>query len=96
MNPATSREFAERRDCILNRTLLLDETNKNKIGNKRPSVYLRQMVESGAVDSREEMEELMRAHFISRAGLDCLFRDDFDGFIAEREKTLKEYMLTMV
>ncbi len=96
LNPATSREFAERRDCILNRTLLLDETNKNKIGNKRPSVYLRQMVESGAVDSREEMEELMRAHFISRAGLDCLFRDDFDGFIAEREKTLKEHMLTMV
>lgn len=96
LSPSTSTAFEEHRDSILNRTLLLDETNKNEIGSKRPSVYLNEMLDSDIVDGREELEELMEGHFISSAALDCLFNDDFDGFIAEREKTLKEHMLALI
>jgi hypothetical protein len=96
LNASRSTEFEECRDSILNRTLLLDETNKNKISNKKPSTYLNEMLESGVVDSREGLEELMEGHFISNAALDRLFNDDFDGFIAEREKTLKEHMLALI
>jgi hypothetical protein len=94
--PEKSKHFEECRDSILNRTLLLDETNKNKIRNKRPSVYLTELLESDAIDSRGELEELMKDHFISSEALDCLFDDDFDGFIAEREITLKKHMLTLL
>jgi hypothetical protein len=96
LSASRSTQFEECRDSILNRTLLLDETNKNEIGSKKPSVYLNEMLESSVVDSREELEELMEGHFISSAALDCLFNDDFDGFIAEREKTLKEHMLALI
>lgn len=96
LDPDTSTKFKDHRDCILNRTLLLDETNKNKIRNKRPSVYLREMIASGAVDNWEEMTEIMRAHFISEAALDCLLHDDFDGFIFERTKTIQAHILTLV
>lgn len=96
LDPATSTGFRESRDSILNRTLLLDETNKNKIRNKRPSVYLTDMMKGDAVDSEEELTDLMRDHFISSAALECLFNDDFDGFIAEREKTLRQHMLTLL
>lgn len=87
-----STEFEECRDSILNRTLLLDETNKHKISNKRPSVYLNDIMETGVVANREELEGLMAAHLISSAALDCLFDDDFDSFILEREKAIKEHI----
>ena len=96
LNADKSTEFEECKDSILNRTLLLDETNKHKIGNKKPSVYLNEIMGEGVVAYREELEERMEAHFISSAALDCLFEDDFDGFITEREKTLKEHILTLM
>jgi hypothetical protein len=89
-------EFEDCKDSILNRTLLLDETNKHRISNKKPSIYLNDMMQRGIVANRDELEKLMEAHFISSAALDCLFDDNFDGFIAEREKTLKEHVLTLM
>jgi hypothetical protein len=91
-----TKSFKECKDSILNRTLLLDETNKHKIGNKKPSVYLSELISEGVVEGREELEKLMEAHFISGAALDCLFDDDFDGFIAEREKAIKKHILTLI
>jgi hypothetical protein len=87
-------QFEECRDSILNRTFLLDETNKFKIGDKRPSVYLGELMNEGVVQSK--LEKLMEGHFISSAALDCLFDDDFDGFIAEREKTITKHLLTLI
>ena len=48
------------------------------------------------MNDRGQLEELMEAHFISSEALDCLFRDDFDGFIEEREKTIKVHILAHV
>lgn len=96
IDPAKRTTFKEYRDSILNRTLLLDDTNKHKISNKRPSVYLRGMFDAGSVKSRAELEALMEDHLISPAALDCMFDDDFDGFIREREKRLKAYILRLV
>jgi len=96
LRPDNSTAFEESKDSILNRTLLLDETNKHDIGNNKPSVYLNDMMEKGVVANRSELEKLMEAHFISSDALNCLFDDDFDGFITEREKTLKEHILTLM
>lgn len=95
LSDSKSTKFEECKDSILNRTLLLDKTDKT-ISNKKPSVCLNEMMEEGPVNSREELEELMEAHLISSAALDCLFDDDFDSFIVEREKTIKEHILTLV
>ena len=92
----TSREFKTCRDSILNRTLLLDQTNKHEISNDKPSVYLKRLMEQEGMNDRGQLEELMEAHFISSEALDCLFRDDFDGFIEEREKTIKAHILAHV
>ena len=54
------------------------------------------MIGRGVVANRDELEKLMEAHFISSDALDCLFDDDFDGFIAEREKALKGHILTLM
>jgi hypothetical protein len=53
-------------------------------------------MEGNFVVTREQLEELLQDHFISLRALDCLLNDDFDGFIVEREKTLKEHILTLV
>jgi hypothetical protein len=90
-----STQFTECKDSILNRTLLLDETNKHLIRNKRPSVYLTELMEKHPEVTRGQLEELLAAHFISPVALECLMDDDFDSFIAERERTLKQHILTL-
>lgn len=96
LDPDTSQLFDEYSDSILNRTLLLDHTNKHKVGHKRPSEYLEEMLATGAIDGETELEALMEEHFISGAALECLINDDFDGFINEREKMLKKRVLALV
>ena len=93
---AKSKRFAECKDSILNRTFLLDETNMHKIGNKHPSVYLRELMDSGSASSVKAMRMRLEKHFISRSAFDCLLEDDFDGFIAERERTIKEHILSLI
>ena len=96
LDPTKSELFPQLSDSILNRTLLLDETNKHRISNKRPSTYLYELVDDGVVDNEPELAEIMADHFISPAALDCMLEDDFDGFIRERELTLMRHISTLV
>jgi len=89
LDPRKSRNFEKYKDSILNRTLLLDETNKYKISNKKPSQYLRELLEKIDIN---EMKEIMKKHFISEKALDYLKNDDFDNFIEEREKEIKKHI----
>jgi hypothetical protein len=88
LDPAKCKTFAECKDSIVNRTLLLDETNI-KIGNRKPSDYL-QEVRDKLAGSSNSLEELMESHLISKEALECLWKDDFDGFILCRERTMLE------
>jgi len=96
LDPKKSMNFKEYHDSILNRTLLLDDTNENIIKNKLPSVYINEMMNSGIVKNWEDLEELMLEHLISKKAIDYLLNDDFDGFIFEREKTIKEYIRNLL
>jgi len=87
------RSFDELKDCILNRTLLLDETDI-KIRNKRPSQYLSLMIER--YNKEAEAREILRRHFINEAAFEHLKVDNFDSFIEEREKAIKDHIISMV
>ena len=83
-NLPESSLFKSTRDCILNKTLILDETNE-KINHRRPSEYLRK------IDLDEsQVKEVMNTHFISERARQYLLNDDYDNFILERERTIKE------
>jgi len=79
-------------DTILNRTPLTADTNRRVIGDRLPNAYLPELIE-------ENDEAIVRAtlesHFISPAAFDILLRDpftpdDFEAFLAERQRTLQE------
>lgn len=89
LNPEKSKNFEELKDTILNRTLLLDETNKHRISNKKPSQYLEEMAKESSAD---EIKGIMSGHFISEEALKCLQDDDFDSFIEEREREIKRHI----
>ena len=77
---------------ILNRTPLTADTNRRVIGDRLPNEYLPELIEQsgeGAVRS------VLESHFISSAALAVLLRqpfnsDDYEAFIAERQRTLLE------
>lgn len=71
----------ERVNCVVNRTLISDRTNK-MISGSSPKDYLRQVVPADKVDS------IMGSHFIQGDTLGAMLRNDFEGFLEAREKLL--------
>jgi hypothetical protein len=85
--------FADLKDCILNRTLLLDETN-NHIRNRRPSEYVVEMLQKHG--SEEKVKAMLDDHLITEKAYELMKSDDFDGFLAEREAALKKHIVSLL
>ncbi|KXB00219.1 hypothetical protein AKJ41_04255, partial [candidate division MSBL1 archaeon SCGC-AAA259O05] len=88
LDPEKSIKFQDHKESILNRTLLLDETNK-KIRNDKPSEYLEDILKK-INDDKDRLVERMKTHFISPKALEYLRENNFDKFVKEREKTVKK------
>lgn len=73
-------------NTILNRTLISSETNRRFIGANPPSAYLREMVERhGEVEARSVLE----THLIGEEGFRAMRGDDYEAFLAARERTIR-------
>jgi hypothetical protein len=76
----------------LNRTPLTADTNRKVISDRLPNVYLPKMIEQ---NGEPAVRATLESHFISPAAFDILLRDpftpdDFEAFIAERQRTLQD------
>ncbi|HHG90896.1 MAG TPA: DUF262 domain-containing protein [Devosia sp.] len=79
-------------DTILNRTPLTSETNRHVIRDRLPNEYLPEMI---AQNGEATVREIFESHLISPDAFDILLRnpfttDDFEAFIRERERTIKQ------
>lgn len=77
---------------ILNRTALTAETNRKVIQDKLPNTYLTELMEQ---NGEKAVRGILESHFISPAALKVLLRDpftpdDFEEFIAERQRTIED------
>ena len=94
LKPGKSKKFSETRDCIVNRTLLLNETN-GEISNKKPSEYLQLIMEKRNINGKD-LYKIMESHLISRKALQHMWEDNYDEFIIERENTIKKCLLNII
>jgi hypothetical protein len=77
---------------ILNRTPLTADTNRNVIRERLPNEYLPEMIEQ---NGEGRVRAILESHFISPEAQAILLRDpftpdDFEAFIAERQRTFQE------
>jgi hypothetical protein len=77
---------------ILNRTPLSADTNRRVIGKRLPNEYLPQLI---AANGDTAVRSILESHFISVTAQTILLRDpftpeDFEAFIAERQRTFQE------
>lgn len=77
---------------ILNRTPLTADTNRHVIGSRLPNEYLPELIQANGED---KVRCMLESHLISPAALNILLRDpfgadDFEAFIAERQRTIQE------
>jgi len=91
LDPAKSTTFNSCKDSIANRTLLLDETNK-KISNLRPSEYLEDMLRKRGDEAT--VKEILAGHFITSAAYEYMKQDNFDLFVLERERAIREHLIS--
>lgn len=75
-------------NSILNMTWMSDDTNRKIKKYKKPSVYVKEFIRDKYGNDEKKFLEVLKSHFINRNAYDCMLKDDFDGFIAEREKTI--------
>ena len=75
-------------DSVLNRTLIFDKTNRD-FTNRAPSEYLTDIMNQQKIN-KAELQRRLSTHLISAHAFECLMKDDFAGFIREREKTVRE------
>jgi hypothetical protein len=79
-------------DSILNRTPLTADTNRKVINDRLPNEYLPEMI---AANGEAAVRAILESHFISSTAFDILRRDpfgpdDFEAFLAERQRTLQD------
>jgi len=79
-------------DTILNRTPLTADTNRKVIRDRLPSEYLPELI---AANGEASVRATLESHFISPSAFDILLRDpftpdDFEAFLAERQRTLQD------
>jgi hypothetical protein len=79
-------------DSILNRTPLTADTNRKVINDRLPNGYLPELI---AVNGEAAVRAILESHFISSTAFDILRRDpfgpdDFEAFLAERQRTLQD------
>lgn len=89
LDPEKNKLFNAHKNSILNRTLILDETNQ-KIQNKKPSIYVAELKK--LLGNENTLKKFMESHLINNFAFECMKTDDFDNFIKEREKTITEYV----
>ena len=75
-------------DSVLNRALIDARTNKY-IKNKDPSEYLTEIMNMQKI-AENELQKRLSTHLISTDAFTCLMRDDFAGFVRERETTIRD------
>jgi hypothetical protein len=73
----------DRINCVINRTLIADETN-GKISKRSPSDYIKNIIPA------ERCEEILQTHYIGAHALQAMHDDNFESFTAAREKALIE------
>lgn len=86
-----SKTFNDFKDSIVNRTLLFDETNGN-ISSKKPSQYIEEMIKKHGDEDKVKL--ILQDHLISEKTYECLKENDFDNFIIEREKDIKNHIIS--
>ncbi|RDH83679.1 MAG: hypothetical protein DIZ78_13920 [endosymbiont of Escarpia spicata] len=77
---------------ILNRTPLSVETNRHVISDRLPNEYLPELITNS---SEGQVRAILESHFISPKAQEILLRDpfgpdDYEAFIAERQRTILE------
>lgn len=76
---------------ILNRTPLTAKTNRDVIRDRLPNAYLPELIETNGENT---VRSILESHFISPTAQKILLRDpftpnDYEEFIAERQRTLQ-------
>ncbi|MCK4949520.1 MAG: DUF262 domain-containing protein, partial [Thermoplasmata archaeon] len=80
-------------NSILNRTLILDKTNKRILKNK-PSIYVTDMIRQ--LGNERKAKAVLGTHLISSKCLESMRKDDYKGFIDTRKKLMVKEMLARI
>jgi len=91
LDPEKSKTFKNIREFVVNRTLLLDETN-NEIKNKKPSQYISEMTKKHGDETK--VKDILKKHFISEKAYEYMKEDNFDDFVIERERAIKIHLIS--
>ena len=82
-------------NSILNMSWMSDDTNRKIKRFKKPSVYVKEFIKD-KYQNENEFKNILNTHLINERSYDCLLTDDFEKFLVEREKSIKDKLKTIL
>ncbi|MCJ7635757.1 hypothetical protein MUP77_25615, partial [Candidatus Bathyarchaeota archaeon] len=86
-NSVASSSFV---DSILNITWITRTTNQRIVKAKKPSIYLRSLLDEKYHGNEKELLAVLKTHFIDKTCYEFMLQDDFEKFILHRQELIKE------
>ena len=82
-------------DSVLNKTVLLRETNRRFLKGRMPSECIKKIMKEQNV-GESAMRDVLKTHLISDEAFGCLMRDDFDGFVNARRDAVRRTLKALI
>lgn len=77
-------------DSILNITWITRTTNQRIVKAKKPSIYLRALLDEKYNGNEKELLAVLKTHFIDKTCYESMLQDEFEKFILHRQGLIKE------
>ncbi|EAJ0342249.1 DUF1524 domain-containing protein [Campylobacter lari] len=91
-----SNNFISSNDNIINNIAniaLITKESNNKINNKNPSTYIKELLNKKIQDNQQEQFfKDLETHFITKDMVEYLCNDDFENFIISQTALIYDYM----
>ncbi len=73
-------------NSVLNMSWMSEETNRKIKRYEKPSEFIHKFIEERYHGDEQRFIKVLETHYISRKAYESMLKDNFEGFISEREK----------
>ena len=81
-------------NSVLNMTWMSEETNRKVKRYDKPSEYIKEYIKKHG--GEQELIKILKSHLVNKIAYELLRKDDFDGFLLEREREVLRKIAELV
>jgi len=86
--PKSRFSFKDNINSVVNMAWMSEETNRKIKKYETPSEYIKNFLSMKYANNEKEFQSVLETHLINKEAYENMLKDNFDGFLSEREKLI--------